>query len=560
MNKLLIIFFTLFVSHNIYASNHFSSHYLKSKKLIKKFKKKNKRTIASDFQITESYLTKKKASYIDTVNNFINIKSAHSFYNLISKLDTNYNSLSSVEEKLLVINAGLMLPMKGVLWRTDHVLGSYVGDGYKTSMNSLQNGYNSILSSLFQYNNFWSSGLTPGQSSLAKHRFDYLTIPNEKFTFNPINFPLTGEKKQELKLKKCLLDNPNSYHGKKMWGQVFKRENNFKSYLACEVLPAVSVGINRVQRLINELEATDMASVILWDNKIFYNQNSYSQKDGTDVQRFKKITIGDLYSFLASLYSTRNATQVLLAYNLAGLIQTTNNLGVVLGNPGKALKRTNAYKDPGLTNKKRVNIIKKAAGGTFLSAETELYGFTYQDRMLGAYNDLKRWYENIELAKFFYEGKSSFSLSDKQLIANPALYEFLDTRTINSAMATIRELIFSNSSQIISSSINSGLQVKVNFSNFYLNPTNDLKKFLPNQWKENENELLYTKVKKIKSRNYQFEAPLHWDYSFYGEIFPDIKKLKSQNAKREHVIKASRALSESVAGPLFLPILGNLLL
>ncbi len=530
--KLIAIIILSFASSSFAKTYPQSQKYKNFKKKIQKFDTK-KRNLASSLGITGQYIKEKVPELEKMRVEIFSAKSPAAIYNLIKKYDDNYNSYQSLEAKYLAASISMLRPLKSIYWRADPLLASYLGDKKVSTMNTAQNSYTSLIYGIANLQNVFSSSHPESQ---WENGFKYLALPDDKFTFEPLSTTAVCKK--------------SGYN--KKWGNAFNKEVDFKAFLACGYTPALDKAITRFGKIADTLEGKSLDSTILWDNKIFFDKNSFAPGSGSDSNRIRKITTADVYALMASLYSAKSSIEAVLAYKLEGLINITNKIGYELASPGV---RTSSFSDNSLTSRERRNIVKSQR--LFLNAETStFYGHDYKSRLSRSLTALEKWWEYSDLSRDLYDKLgNSFEDSNTQLFINPGMMNFANQQNITLSFDHLKDMIFSDQATVTSAITNNQIQIKFR-SLFGDNAPTNLQDYMPKDFNAIKRSGTYFSKKlnkKITYRNYDHEAATSWEYKKYQKVFPGINNKKQLR-------DAAVIMSQTWGSSLGLPILNQVFL
>lgn len=171
----------------------------------------------------------------------------------------------------------------------------------------------------------------------------------------------------------------------------------------------------------------------------------------------------------------------------------------------------------------------------------------YESWMAVAYNHLKNR-ADLERLSFdqMKEARSFMSAEEaKNAILNPYIESYFGARTYSSLD---RRVDMVNEEEAILRSVTTGKIVKVNLPNFYKNPPNDLKSFLPTDFEKQMRKRFEYKGHELT--NYRYGMPTGFNTKEWAKYFPSVKT-------NDDVFEVARVLSQNFETPIMSEIVSR---
>jgi hypothetical protein len=294
------------------------------------------------------------------------------------------------------------------------------------------------------------------------------------------------------------------------------------------VLTLVKVNAGLLKDMVGIYNTTDQ---IWWDNKIYMSfANFTSEKD-----RYIKLGKPEMETLLAAGLAGFSGLTTSAAYSFSGLssaIKTTAQyFGVdsIQGTIGKGVE--------GLSSRDRFSILKK---------HPQLFNLIPGGGALMA-TSKSALVSSVRFARLSWESLKKSGSSDRgDFLFDPRVVIPFN-RILGVSFETLDDLL---SDQGVKSTVVAGEMVKINLSEFYKNPPQQLSELYPVTFKDGPDE----KVKNIKNqplkyRDYSVGRSLAWKGSAYQRYFPDIKI--DSNGQTSDVPNYARILSQTWGGAGF---------
>ena len=284
--------------------------------------------------------------------------------------------------------------------------------------------------------------------------------------------------------------------------------------------------LDTMKTLAVRMENLNFTTPVYFDNKLFYSEANFA----SNSDRYTRLGEAERQAYLSGVLMGLAGVNYSIAYNWKGLMKTIDNFVVVYGiNSSINVDRMTAERRTGA-----------------LKSESQL--FTLRKDKNG--NQLPENKEHTQLAKKYYvEGVRNAKLAWAQLkkdsnnvaaqanLFDPRAYVPF-TRVIDATFTNVENL---TNDRGIASAMVTGEVVNINFNKFFDDPPEDMKAFLPTNFKPSSPKELTEPVSGLKYRNYDAGNPDGWNIRVYNKYFPSI----NNNAD---VRSTARILSQSWGG------------
>lgn len=298
----------------------------------------------------------------------------------------------------------------------------------------------------------------------------------------------------------------------------FNSASDLQNYLVRKVFPAYSLAARRIAAL-------DFSKKpVVWDNKIFFGTASFSD----NLARYQLVGEGERYMILANLHFTLADICRFSSYDLNEMLPLIKDIAKLYG--------YDSFFSPvdGVNAKKISSVWREKKYRSLLTLRQN-----GDKNMMTAYKHMKEGSRHLQLA----------------------WSELRDRNDANTAF--IRAAIFAPFTQIIDSQVESlenimsgrtsirsdvtGEMVAVDVPNWYANPPQDLKAFLPTGFDTAPNMQNYQvtmkngKTKNVEFRNYFSGRATDWNVGAYRTLLPEL-------SKGSDVSHAMKILNQSFSG------------
>lgn len=286
----------------------------------------------------------------------------------------------------------------------------------------------------------------------------------------------------------------------------FHTVKEFQNFLGKELIPAIGKTTSIIEKI-----NIPASKPLVWDNLMVFGNGAFGN-DTDSKDRYATIYEGEKYLVLSGLYAMRHNVLFFRQYNFDDFPAYFKAMALRIGYEGVGQRGVN-----GISAKDRANVL---CGNDTLHCSAFPNLFTrYKDFdvMQEAYMSLDTSTEYLEKAwaDIKSRGAQAPSLAGYQLL-DPA--KILPWSRFNDATVNnIRAMVKGNPVR----SATSGKMITVKIPEFYKNPPEDLKVFLPTTFDQAERRITVDGIANV--RNYEYGRSDQWNSYPYSKYFPDIK-------------------------------------
>ncbi len=350
-------------------------------------------------------------------------------------------------------------------------------------------------------------------------------------------------------------------------------ENDVADFLASEVYQKLNQASTRLLDLVKNtkltVETDGREHPIVFDNKIRYGQDSFSNWDFASKDRFKIVGAAECYSAVARFQRRMAFIAQVAAYNWNGNIELRHELGTHIGidaTQSGLFGGSNAFSLEGMTREERVTISRKHQG-VFALRSKGWMPVAYYNLHNYAYYTAKAWSiirkesdeSNYLLDPELFQGRKD--QIDKGITNLMAMLPDPNKKGMDDASRT-QGVIGEVQGAI------TGRKLHVNFMAFFNNPPEDLHELMPTVFYHHQDirglAQVYSEFNAADGDSQVSmkigEKPATWRNYFYGRAVGwnssgDFKRLFPDVARATDVAEAQRTLAETRGGR---PLLNSL--
>ncbi len=446
--------------------------------------KKMKRTVATEIKGTS------KAFQDDIMAPWLTVKGPEDVSNLLTSSYAKYASYKAPDVQYFLTNLHTMIPLKGIVWRLRPL--------FETGFKGNRATHVSAVQMVRNITTMLSAALPTVQTDAL---IKYFTMPGPEMTEN----------------------------------SQFQSIQEFQSYLVTTLVPALNETIARI----DVLHKANPSAVWVWDNKMFFGTASF--RDG--FNQYIGHGPAERHLAMAVAWEAIHDSLVFSAYNQNDLINVAGRLGRALG--------MDVFKDAdsdalGLTDKERVNIIKKSVeangfldlkGAPGTKSERQFAAGEGAKLMSRAYA-AKTWMViNFNEAYNNVKGKPA----DIGMVINPALYQANVRNRLNNGVGRMSSAIQKPTEFRDTVTAET---VVLNVPAYYSNPPKSLASLMANDFERGEQNasIRGADKKELKYRNYLYNRSTSWnnnEWSKYVQMTPEQMKDPGFMLKAKRVVHYS---------------------
>lgn len=416
-----------------------------------------KRKVASQQTFSEADLS---ADFKKLRDAWLGAKTADEVEALLQQSHQKWNEYSD-DTKYFLSTMHLALPLRGIVWRLRPLVEQ--GQGFLGSKPSHVFAVEMLRTLSSELQTFFPTSQTEAG-------LDYFTTPSKKMTL----------------------------------AMQFKNMAQFQEFLASEFARSLTESAKRTETILKK----NPAAVFVWDNRMAYGDASF----GDGLNRFVGHGPAEMNMQVAGMYRALSGVLVFCAYNQDALLEVGTKLAGKRGWDATALGGSS----PGLTDRERLEVIKKAAQSKrFL--ELRNYGGTKygSQTMKAAYNALTTSVAYADNAHALLQGKPA----NPSMVFNPVRYQPENARFIEAGLKNMTALVKGPAE--VRDPV-TGQTVTLNVPAFYNNPPTSLSVLMANRFdgESEQRSLVNEKGETLKFRNYDSGRSIGWDNTAWSKYVP----------------------------------------
>lgn len=409
-----------------------------------------KRKPANTIQLDESMMSNELRA---VQAKLFNIKTSEEMEKFLAELDSGYDSAPS-DVKFYTSQLLPTRAFRGIFYR---------------------------LRSLFEgKSNFIHSQILTIAKKLATKNQVYLPADHTQAGFDYISAPY-------------LKQNGNVIEG-------IKSEAELQIWMVGELLPEIKKSIQRLEKL-------PLVEPILWDQKMIFGNQSFS--DG--INRFKMIGEFEKNLLLSASYASIASMATIRAYNVEKSISLSKDIGFLYGFDGFGV-----FKDiEGVSAEKIAKVFKNktyATIGTLMPDGKPWMAYAYKSSL-----------RSLKIFSLAWNLSADERKEENLYLVNTGFIN-VNREKIAENLQLLNRVISSQGAESLRSAV-TGEVIQVNYSKIFLDPPSDLKVFLPTDF--DHRSKISRKIatsnggeKSLTYRNYAEGSPKKWNLNHYKNYFP----------------------------------------